>query len=159
MCESSYFHDEEWFAFCGWFSWFPGRQLPNKWLCTTQNWLFCVALVVRLRHVQVFRKNRRSFAWKCFVCEQLLLNLSYIETPIQSTAVYFRAHTNKSIIYQLSQSHGRVSKHRDRIFEAFLATSRHEPFFEGLTNCVKSNVNQFFWQSNVHAILNGCWSH
>ena len=49
---------------------------------------FCVVLVVRLRNVQFFRKNRRSFAWKCFVREQLLLDLAYLETPIQSTAVY-----------------------------------------------------------------------
>ena len=39
--------NEEWYVFSGWFSWFLGRQLANKWLCTTQNWLFCVVLVVR----------------------------------------------------------------------------------------------------------------
>ena len=26
----------------------------DKWFCTTQNWLFCVVLVVRLKHVQFF---------------------------------------------------------------------------------------------------------
>ena len=69
---------------------FLGRQLANKWLCTTQNWLFCVVLVIWLRHVQFFRKNRRPFAWKCFVREQLLFDLAHLKTPIQSTAVYFR---------------------------------------------------------------------
>ena len=34
-----------------------------------------------------------------------------------------------------------------RIFWAFWA------------NCVGSNANKFFWQSNVHAILNVWWSH
>ena len=61
MCESSHCRGEEWSVLGGWFSWFLGWQLSNKWLCTTQNWL--------LRHVQFFRKNSRSFAWKCFVCE------------------------------------------------------------------------------------------
>ena len=105
-------------------------------------------LVFRLRHVQFFRKNRQSFPWKCFEREQLLLDLAHLETPIQSTAVYFRAHTRKSMIHN-----------RDRIFRAFLSTNRYEPFLERLTNCVGSNVNKFFWQLNAHAILNVCWSH
>ena len=62
------------------FSLFLGRQLANKWLCTTQNWLFCVVLVVRLQYVQLFRKNRRSFAWKCLVREQLFLDLVHLFT-------------------------------------------------------------------------------
>ena len=36
-----------------------GEELANKWLCTTLNWLLCVVLMLRLRHVQFFRKNRR----------------------------------------------------------------------------------------------------
>ena len=86
----------------------------------------------------IFPKNGRSFAWKCFVREQLLLDLAHLETSIQSTAVYFRAHTRKSTI------HHHDSKHHDRIFGAFFSTNRHEPFFEQLTNCVGSNVNKFF---------------
>ena len=69
MCESSHCRGEEWSVFGGWFSWFLGRQLEKKWLCTTQNWLLCVVLVERLRHVQFFQKKRRSFVWKCFVRE------------------------------------------------------------------------------------------
>ena len=64
--ESSHCRVEEWSVFGGWFSWFLGRQLTNNWLCITQIWLFCVVLVVQLRHVQFLRKNRRSIAWKCF---------------------------------------------------------------------------------------------
>ena len=30
-------------------------------------------------------------------------------------------------------------------------------FFERLTNCIGSNAKKFFWQSNIHAILNVCW--
>ena len=67
MCESSHCRVEELSEFGGWFSSFIGRPLTNKCLCSNQNWLFKVVLVVRLRHVQFFRKNRRSFAWKCFV--------------------------------------------------------------------------------------------
>ena len=133
----------QWYVFCGWFSWFLGRQLANKWLCNTQNWLFCIVLVVRLRHVQFSRKNRRSFAWKCSVREQLLLDLAHLETPIQSTANYFRGHKRKSTIHHLLQCHRRVSKHRDRIFGTFLSTNRHEPCFERLTNYVGSNANKF----------------
>ena len=129
--------------------WFLARLLANKWLCTTQNWHFCVVLVVQLRHIQFFRKNWRSFAWKCFVREQLLLDLAHLETFIQLTAVYFRAYTRKSRIHYLSQCHRRVSKHRDRIFGVFLSTNRHVSFFERLTNCVGTNANKFFWQSNV----------
>ena len=116
-------------VFRDWFSWFLGRQLANKWLCTTQNRFFYVVLVVRLRHVQFFRKNRRSFAWKCFARELFLLDMAHLETPIQLTAVYSRAHTRKSTIHHLLGCHRRVSKHRNRIFVVFLSTNRHEPFF------------------------------
>ena len=58
MCESLHCRDEEWSVFCGWFSWFLGRPLANKWLCTTRNWMLCVVLVVRLPHVQYFQKKR-----------------------------------------------------------------------------------------------------
>ena len=80
------------------------------------------------------------------------LNLDYnegslrvhLEMLIQTTAVYFRAHTRESTIHHLSRCRKRVSKHRDRIFGAFLSTNRHEPSFKRLTNCVESNANQFF---------------
>ena len=108
-------------------------------LCTIQNSLLCVVLVVRLRHVQFFRKNRQSFSWKCFVRKQLLLDLAHLETPIQSTAVYFRAHTRKFTIHHLSLRIRRVSKPRNRIFGAFLSTNRHDPFFERFT--VKCSCN------------------
>ena len=140
MCKrSSHCRGEEWSVFGGWFSWFLGRQLANKW-----NWLFCIVLMVRLQHVQFFRKNRRSFAWKSFVSEQLLLDLDHLETPIQSFAVYFRAHRRKSTIYHLSRCHRRVLKPAIVFLENFFR----------LTNCVGSNANKFLWQSNIHAILN-----
>ena len=106
--------------------------------------IICTKWAIRLRHVQFFRKNRRSFAWKCFLRGQLLLDLAHIETPIQSTAVYFRAYTRKSTIHHLSRCHKSVSKYCDRIIGAFLLINRHEPFFERLTNCVGSNANKFF---------------
>ena len=93
-------------------------------------WLFCVVLVVRLQYVQFFRKKRQSLVWKCFLVEELL-----------------------DII------HITVSKHCDRIFEAFLSTPQHGACFEWLTYCVKSNASKFFCKSNVHAILNVCWFH
>ena len=74
------------------------------------------------------------------VREQILLDLAHLETSLQSTAVYIRAHTRKSTIHNLSRCHRRVSKHRDRIFGAF----QHEPFFGRLTNCVGSNENKLF---------------
>ena len=160
MFESSHCRGEEGSVFGGWSTWFLGRQLANKWLRTTQNWQFCIALIARLRHVQLSHKNRRSFAWKCFVREQVLLDLAHLETLIQSTAVHFRSHIRKSTIHCLCQCHRCVSKHRYRIFGAFLLTNRHELFFfERLTNCVASNANKFFLQTNVHTILNVGWSH
>ena len=105
-------------------------------------------------------KNKYYYYWKIFVREQLLLDLAHLETPIQPTAVYFRAHKRKFTIHHLSRCHRCVSKYRDQtIFGAFLSTNRHEPFFERLTNSVGPNANEFLWQSNVHAILNVCWSH
>ena len=121
--------------------------------------VLCCSSVIRLRHVQFFRKNRRSFAWKCFVREQLLLDLTHLETPIQSTAVYFRVYTLRSTIHHQSRCHRHVSKHRNRIFGAFLSTKRHKPFFERLKYCMGFNANKFFSHSNVHAVLNVCWSH
>ena len=149
---------EEWSVFGGWFSWFLGRQLTKKWLCTTQNCLFCVVLVVRLCEMSSFsEKNRQSFAWKCFVREQLLLDLTYLETPIQSIAVYFQAHMRKSKIHHLLRYHWRVSKHRNHIFWVFLSTNRHEPVFEQLTNCVGSNANKVFltvkYSCNIECML------
>ena len=63
--------------------------------------------------------------------------------------------SRKSRIYHLSRYHKPVSKHRDRIVGSFLP-NQHESFVERLTNCMGSNANKFFWQSNVHAILNVC---
>ena len=71
---------------------------------------------------EVFPKNRPSFAWKCIVRVQLLLDLAHLEIPIQSIAVYFQAHTCKSKIHHLSRCHRSVSKHRDRILGAFRST-------------------------------------
>ena len=92
----------------------------------------------------VFPKNRRSFAWQCLVGEQLLLDLAHIETPLQSSALYFRAHKRKSTIYHLSRCHRRVSKHRGCIFRAFLSLNRHDPFFSAIEKYVESNANNFF---------------
>ena len=50
----------------------------------------------------VFPKKQAIICWKFFVREQLLLDLTHLETPIQSTAVYFWAHTGKSTIHHLS---------------------------------------------------------
>ena len=106
MCESSDCPGEEWSVFG---DWFLGRQLASNWLCTTQNWLFCVVLSIWLRHVQFFRKNRPSCAWKSFVREHLLLVLAYLETPIRllstfglidvfrSTVIVFLEHFSRPI--------------------------------------------------------------
>ena len=93
-----------------------------------------------------------NFCWICLVFETPIQSTGVyyrahtrvFETPIQPTAVYFQAHKHKSTIYHLSRCHRRVSKHRDRIFEAFLSTNRHKPLFERLTNCVGSKREQIF---------------
>ena len=106
------------------------------------------------------KKTRRSFACICFVCEQLLLDLAHLKTPIQSTAVFcFGLIRINPRFITMSRCHRCVSKNRDHIFGAFLSTNRHETFFERLINCVGSNANTFLWQWNVHAILNECWFH
>ena len=141
LCESLHCLGEEWSVFGGWFSCCFGRQLANKWLCSTQKWLFCVVLEVQLRHEQFFRKNRRSFARRWFVREQLLLNLAHLEIPIQSTVVYFRPHTRKCTIHHLFRS-------TKIVYFIFWCISFHQStraFFERLTNFVGSNANKFFW--------------
>ena len=75
----------------------------------------------------VFPKKQAINCLKCFVREQLLL--AHFETPIQSTAIYFWAQTRKFTIHHISRRHRRTSKHRDRIFGAFLSTNRQESFF------------------------------
>ena len=76
-----------------------GKQLANKRLCTTQNWLFCVVLVLRLRHVKFFLKKTGDHLLESASCAgNFCLDLAHLETPIQSTADYFRAHRRKSTI-------------------------------------------------------------
>lgn len=58
--------------------------------------------------------------------EQLLLDSAYLETPMQSTAVYVRTHMRKSIIH-----------HIIRPIETSL--------FKRLTNFLVSKVNTFFY--------------
>ena len=94
--------------------------------------------------VLVFPKNRRSFAWKCFVREQFLLVLAHLETPIQSNVVYFRAHMCKSTIHHLSRCHRGVSKHRDCIFRAFPSSNRHKSFFWAIDKLCEIQREQIF---------------
>ena len=108
-----------WSMFGGWFSWFLGRQLANKWLCATQNWLFWVVLVVRLRHVQFFRKKQAI----------IRLEVLYARTTFVGFGSSWFISYAKSTIHHLSRYHRRVSKHRDHIFRTFLSINRHEPFF------------------------------
>ena len=55
MCESSHCCGQERSVFGGWFSCFLGTQQ-----CYIQNWLFCVLIVLRLRHVHFFRNIREA---------------------------------------------------------------------------------------------------
>ena len=95
-------------------------------------------------------KNRRAFAWKCFVWEQLLLDLAHLEIPILSTAVYFRAHKRKYMIHHLSRCHRRVSKHRDFFWAIDKLTTR--------TNFFDSQMFMQYWTyagpTNAYGCLN-----
>ena len=145
LCESLHCLGEEWSVFGGWFSCCFGRQLANKWLCSTQKWLFCVVLEVQLRHEQFFRKKQEIIcleALRAFVRKQLLLDLPHLETPIQSTAIYFRLHTLKSMIHQLSWCHRCVLKHRDCIFGAFLWARAF--FFRAINKLCGTQRKQIF---------------
>lgn len=63
--------------------------------------------------------NDKQIIGSFLVSEQLFSDLVHHEIPIQSTVVYFRAHTHTSTMYHMSVCHKRVSKHRYRIFWAF----------------------------------------
>ena len=58
-------------------------------------------LMVRLRQVQFFRKNKRPFVLKHFEREQLSLGLAALGRPTRLTLVYFQAHTRRSMIRHL----------------------------------------------------------
>ena len=128
----------------------------NGWWIT-QNWLICVVLVVRLRNVQFFRKNNRSFAWKCFVREELLLDLAHLEIPIQSTAVYFRAHTLKSTIHHLSRCHRRSFHFFPPICTRLLSDWQIvQIFLTGKCSCNIECMHRASWQ---HFLISGKHRH
>ena len=147
LCESSHCCGEEWSVFGSCFSWFLGRNWRTNGFvpliidcCSSDTIATC----------SVFPKNRQSFA-------SCASNFCWIWFILKHP--YSRLLFTFGLIRINPRCHRLVSKHRDRIFEAFLSTNRHKPFFKRLTNCVGFNANKFFWQSNVHAILNVCWSH
>ena len=72
MCESSHCHGGQWFVFsCSFFE-FLRRLLAKKLWSSIQNWLFYVAQAKQSPHDRFCRRNRRTFASKCFFQEQLL---------------------------------------------------------------------------------------
>ena len=154
MYESSHCRGEEWSVFGVWFSRFLGRQLANKWLCTTQNLLFCIVLGVRLQHVQFFGKNRQSFAWKCFVLEQLLLNFAHLENPYSRLLFTFGLiRVNPRFI----TCHDVIDVFQStpiEFLEHFFRPINTSHFFERLTNCpMRTNFfdNQMFMQYWMYA--------
>lgn len=92
LFESTYCRGEELFGFGDWFSWFPGRQLANKRLCTPQNFA------------------ASNFCWIWFIlkhpCSRLLFTFGLIREFLPT-------------IHNLPRCHRRVSKHRSRIFGAY----------------------------------------
>ena len=78
--------------------------------------------------------------------KQLLLDVAYLETTIQSTAVYFRAHTGKSTFHHLLRCHKRISKHRERATNNIFLDEAHFNL-GGYVN--KQNCR--FWGTENHA--------
>lgn len=77
--------------------------------------------------------------------------------PIRSTAIHVPDHTHKSMICcRPSRSRKRLLKCRDSTRSTFLHTNLHEPFFKQSSYYVGFNVNKsfFFWQPNIHVVLN-----
>ena len=125
MCERFHCRREELSVFGRWFF---ERQLANKWFCTPQNWLFWVALVVRLRNVQLSEKTgdhllgsvssesnfcwfwlilKHPYSWLLFTFGLTRVNLRFIACPdivdvFRSSAIVF--------------------------LRAFLSTNRREPY-------------------------------
>ena len=135
VCESSHCRGEEWTVFDGWFSKFLGRQLTSKWLCFTQNWLFCVILVVRLRHLQLFRNASwtSNFCWIWLILKHPYRKLLFAVGLIR-------------VNLQLITCHDVIDVFRSTAIVFFQHFFRQEQFFERLTNCVGSNANKFFCQ-------------
>jgi hypothetical protein len=106
---------------------------------------FYVQSSVLLRNVYFFGKNRRPFASKCFVREQLLLGLIHLGRPIRWTGVLFLVHMHRSKIRHLYRCYTQHLKHCDCSFETFPCTNRHEPLAARLSNYAGSNANKRFF--------------
>ena len=91
-------------------------------------WPSCDTQEQQSLHDQFCRRNRRPSASKCFLHEQLSLDLARLRRPTRWSVVLFRAHTPRCSLRHLWWSNKRLLKHRDRIFETFLYTYWDEPF-------------------------------
>ena len=147
MCESSNCRGEEWSVFGDWFSWFLRRQLANKWLCTTQNWLFCVVLVVRLLHSQFFQKKTgdhllgsalcaRNFCWIWLILKhsysRLLFTFGLIRVnPFdRSSAIVFLKHFFRPINTSLLLSDWKIVWDPTRTNYFFFLTAKYSCIIE-----------------------------
>lgn len=89
MNESSSWHVKKWFVL------FLKRLSAQECLIIFQNRPFYDHLKARLTHEQFLRKKGNP---KWFLRYRILLDSAYFGGFIKSTAVYFRAHTHRSMI-------------------------------------------------------------
>ena len=73
--------------------------------------------------------------------EKLLLDLAHLQTPIQSTAVYFRAYTRKSTIHHLSRRYRRITA---IVFLNISFDQSTEDFFKAIDKLYGIQREKFF---------------
>jgi len=104
--------------------------------CTTQKWPSYVAQAEPSPHNKFCRRNRRSFASKCFFHEQISLELARLRGPSRSIAVFFRDHEHRSMIRYLWLPYKCPFKHRIVFFQNFCAPFHTNPFWAVAKLCV-----------------------
>ena len=94
----------------------------------------------------VFPKKQATICFEVFPA-RLLLDLVHLETPIQSTVVYFLAHTHRYMILHLLQN----------LIHVFLSTGIAflEHLFAPIDSCIFLDFCQIIWDSTRTNIFYG----
>ena len=138
--------------------------------CTHGFWLFTLCFINEdATFFHFFHKITNIRSWRCFSSSKVRTQFSHTFCNITMIFAIFpnvvQAYTR--IAFYISGLENKIN-YFFKIFPIKIYTLLHafEPiaeallslwlidFFERLTNCVGSNANKFFSQSNVHAILN-----
>ena len=109
------------------------------------------------RHMTSYAEEQSTICFEVTFHQQNFVEFG--TRPTRWTVALFRAHTQRSIIRHLWRSSKRLLRHRHRIAQTLLYTTRLEPFLSDCqcVKCAGSNENKCFLRPGVHVIWNVCW--